>query len=78
MFCLPRFQDWVTGELLAYGSTWKIEVSPQEQLGQLVDDFVAGEVLTVGWQFKALNHHGAGIWELKTADLRIFGWFHFA
>ena len=26
-------------------------------------------------RFKPLNHLSEGVWELKTADVRIFGWF---
>ena len=35
----------------------------------------SGETLTYDWQFKPLNYVQDGIWELKTANLRIFGWF---
>lgn len=31
--------------------------------------------ITYEWHFKPLTHIEDGIWELKTADLRIFGWF---
>ena len=47
-----------------------------EQLAQYVDDFAAGTVLAVNWHLRTLNHLGDGIWELKTPDLRVFGWFH--
>ncbi len=32
-------------------------------------------MLTYSHRFKPLTHHRDGIWELKTPDLRIFGWF---
>src|SRR5262249_17769795 len=38
--------------------------------------FCSGETLTFSTQFKPLTHLKDGIWELKTPDLRIFGWFH--
>ncbi|MET0482541.1 MAG: hypothetical protein ABWZ27_06440 [Aestuariivirgaceae bacterium] len=75
MYALPRFETWVANELPGLESTWDIETSPEEQLAQYLDDFVAGEALLVGRQFRTLNHISAGIWELKMADLRVFGWF---
>ena len=47
-----------------------------EQLVARTDIFCSGETLTYGWHFKPLAHIQDGVWELKTADLRIFGWFH--
>lgn len=52
-----------------------IETSPKEQLDQLLVDFCAGVELMVDTQFKCLHPVGQGVWELKTADVRIFGWF---
>jgi hypothetical protein len=64
---------------LAVGSSWNLEETPEQQLDALTSSFVAGEPLAFGWQFKYLAHYGPtpeGIWYLKTADIRLFGWFH--
>jgi len=45
------------------------------QASALAEIFVSGETLTYSRQFKPLNHLGEGVWELKTADIRLFGWF---
>ncbi len=70
-----QMQNWLANTLPGHGSTWKIESQPDQQLDALVEAFASGEVLTYGWHFKPLNPVGEGVWELKTADLRIFGWF---
>jgi hypothetical protein len=76
LFASARLEAWITKELPRLESTWKIEVTPQEQLKEFLDgNFCPGETLTYAWQFKPLTHIRDGIWELKTADLRIFGWF---
>jgi hypothetical protein len=76
IYVSPRLKTWIENDLPTLESTWKIEVSPQEQLQAfLEEDFCPGEPLTYDWQFKPLTHIEDGIWELKTADLRIFGWF---
>jgi hypothetical protein len=71
----PRFHTRIANDLPGWTSIWKVEVSPTQQLDALVEVFCSGETLTFGTQFKPLNHLGNGIWELKTPDLRIFGWF---
>lgn len=49
--------------------------TPQEQLWDCWLRFCLGEVLHYGTHFKHLKHAGDGVWELKTVDVRIFGWF---
>lgn len=56
-------------------SQWEIESSPAEQLDELVYHFATGGQLDYPRQFHDLQHVRDGIWELKTADLRLFGWF---
>lgn len=75
IFLLPCARDWLVEVLPTTESTWKIEVSPVEQLDALVYEFCSGKPLKIGTRFKSLVHLGEGIWELKTADLRLFGWF---
>lgn len=75
IYVLPRLKTWLETTLPTLGSTWAIEESPAEQLDELAWTFCSGQTLTYGWQFKPLRPVGHGIWELKTADLRMFGWF---
>jgi hypothetical protein len=75
-YASQRMQKWVTEDLPKLESTWKIEQSPQEQLSELLDEiYCPEEPLTFGRQFRPLRYIVDGIWELKTADLRVFGWF---
>ncbi len=75
IFLLPRARDWLAKELLESTSNWNIEENPVQQLDALVYEFCIGEPLAIGQRFKALRPVGNGVWELKTADLRLFGWF---
>ena len=56
---------------------WNIEETPAQQLDALTAVFASGEPLAFGWQFKPLARvpHVEGVWYLKTADVRLFGWF---
>ena len=75
IFLLPPARDWIQNVLPTLGSTWNIEISPEEQLDTLFYEFCSGRPLAVGGQFKKLNPINNGMWELKTSDLRVFGWF---
>ncbi|WP_062176419.1 hypothetical protein [Sphingopyxis sp. C-1] len=75
IFLLPRARDWMEKELPDTASNWNIEEDPAQQLDALVYEFCVGEPLAIGQRFKAVRPVGDGVWELKTADLRIFGWF---
>ena len=56
-------------------SQWKVESSPIEQFDELTYHFVTGDSIDFPRQFRDLIHRRDGIWELKTPDLRLFGWF---
>lgn len=51
--------------------------SPLEQLDLLFYDFVSGEDLGYYERSHSMEPREPGIWELKTPDIRIFGWFVF-
>jgi hypothetical protein len=48
---------------------------PEEQVYGLLDLYISGERLNFGEMYKPLYPHERGIWELRTIDVRIFGWF---
>ena len=75
IYATPICWNRIENELGGYASTWSIEETPIQQFDALLEVFCSGETLTFDRRFKPLNHLGAGIWELKTADLRLFGWF---
>src|SRR5258708_3635038 len=71
----PKLRAWIEDVLPALESDRGIETPPVGQFDELMSVFCSGETLTYDWQFKPLNYVENGIWELKSADLRIFGWF---
>jgi len=76
IYASPRLKTWIENDLPQLESTWNIELTPQEQLQAFIEEvFCPREPLTYDWHFKPLTHIRDGIWELKTADLRMFGWF---
>ena len=77
LFLLPGLASRLDGLLATAGSTWNIEETPAQQLDALTASFVAGEPLVIGHQVKYLDYHkrAHGVWYLKTANTRVFGWF---
>ncbi len=75
IFLLPRALKWLSEVLPNAESDWNIQEEPSEQLDALFYEFCAGKSLQVETRFKCLTNLGEGIWQLKTADLRLFGWF---
>lgn len=72
---LPKAAQWMTQRLPNESSSWNIELSPQEQFDDLAYTFCSGRELVFEHQVAPIFHIEHGIWELKTADLRLFGWF---
>ena len=76
IYLLPRVVPVFANELVSWSSLWKIEQTPIQQIDALMETFCSGATLTFGPQFKPLTHIKDGVWELKTPDVRFFGWFH--
>jgi len=75
IYLSKRALEWLQNKLPQVGATWNTEVSPTEQLDALFYLFCSGQTITYDWRFKPLRSVELGIWELKTADIRLFGWF---
>lgn len=67
--------DWLRDTLPHMVSQVGAEDSPEEQVYALLELFVIGSQLNFGEMYKPLHPHERGVWELRTVDTRIFGWF---
>jgi hypothetical protein len=76
LYASPRLAKWLQETLPTLGSSWNIELSPAEQLDAFMAIYASGQTLTYPRAFHPIRHAGNGVWMLKTADLRVFGWFH--
>ena len=75
VYALPHLLPQLQTELPTYVSQWRVESSPLQQFDALLEVFCSGETLTFDRMFKPLTHIQDGVWELKSPDLRLFGWF---
>jgi hypothetical protein len=77
-----RTRDKMATEVPMWGSQHNISVMPLDQFSALASRFVSGSELVFDHDFKSLHryenglrNYDDGVWELKTADVRMFGWF---
>lgn len=75
IYASPRLVHWIDQTLHQLVSDLGVESSPLEQVGILFEEFCSGEELAVGPRFHVMRPAVASVWELKTPDIRIFGWF---
>lgn len=75
IYFLPQAANGLSDRLMAMVSEWNLEMEPAAQFDDLTHNFVTGGELNFPRQFNVLHHRRDGIWELKSADLRLFGWF---
>src|SRR5262249_38215357 len=54
---------------------WSRRLTPFEQVDQKLRDFVLGLPMAYEVDRKQIEGHPYFIWELKTVDIRVFGWF---
>src|SRR5205814_10087750 len=52
------------------------EFTPQEQLVERLRQWMAGHPMEYGRMFHDMEPSTDDVWEIKTADLRIFGWMY--
>lgn len=76
-YAYPRCLEWmnsvvptlVTGRLQS-------DLTPAEQLMTRLRQWITGKPMAYGRMFQDLMPPKDEVWELKTADLRIFGWMY--
>lgn len=72
----PSFLEWLRLRLESdERSTIGADLTPSEQLHSLLETFIVGRELAFNRQFHFVRPGERAVWELKTADLRVFGWF---
>nr|WP_082009776.1 hypothetical protein [Methylobacterium sp. ZNC0032] len=76
LYGTPDFVTWLTDRLrAAETSSISDDLSPAQQLDQIFYNFISGRPLIHSRQYRFIRAESHAVWELKTPDLRIFGWF---
>ncbi len=76
LYGTPDFVSWLDDRLRAEEpSPLAADVTPKEQLDALFYMFLSGRPLAYSRQFRYIKAEEHAVWELKTPDFRLFGWF---
>jgi|SRR5579871_415745 len=76
LYGTPQFVEWLKQVLDgAEPSRMLGQTSAAEQLDDLFHSFLRGDRLLLTRQFRVIRAEENAVWELKTPDIRIFGWF---
>jgi len=76
LYGTPGFVTWLNEILGGAEPKSRLgEATPAEQIDQLFHRFLSGSPLIHLRQFRFVRAEKNAVWELKTPDTRIFGWF---
>lgn len=77
LYAYPDCLDWMRVEVpkMVTGRV-QSSLAPKEQLINRLLQWITGKPMVRGRMFQDLLPQGDAVWELKTADLRIFGWIY--
>jgi hypothetical protein len=76
LYGTPEFVSWLQNVLDGAEPPDRLgDASIAEQIDDLFHSFLSGEQLTFTRQFRVVRAEENAVWELKTPDVRIFGWF---
>ena len=76
LYGTPDFIDWLGRLAKGAGPEQRLgEATAAEQVDDLFNTFLSGLPLVYMKQFRSIRSEKNAVWELKTPDVRIFGWF---
>jgi len=76
LFALPHVVEWLDQVLPNLEADFhEGRQDPLEQADDLFHDFVSGADFSFYERSHSMRPSDPGVWELKTPDLRLFGWF---
>jgi hypothetical protein len=80
LYAFPHVIEWLDKTLPSIRSDFAAfveqDLSPLEQVDALLHDFVSGADFAYYERSHAMTLLRFGVWELKTLDIRLFGWFY--
>ena len=75
VYFTPDFERWLDDTLPYERGRRGAQETPSEQADQVLYDFIVGRRMSYPQTIRSLNPQAQGVWELKTSDVRIFGYF---
>ncbi|WP_319796624.1 hypothetical protein [Nitrobacter sp.] len=76
MFAYPECIEWMKSVKTMTTGRVRSEFTPLEQLAERLRQWLSGHPMVYGRMFHDMEPTSDHVWELKTADLRVFGWMY--
>ena len=76
LFLFHELADWIDGTLVYQPRIRGRDLTPLEQVEALFHDFVYIKDFSGVGLFVNIIPQGEGVYEMKTPDVRVFGWFY--
>ena len=75
VYLAPEVDAWISTTLATAPVDRSRQLTPFEQVEQRLYDFAIGRPMAYGTEYHPLDPLGQAVWELKTVDVRLIGWF---
>ncbi len=75
IYFAPEFYNSGLDQIEGWPRVRGRNVTPYEQVEQVLYEFVVGEKMVLNQHHKLLNPLKQYVWELRPIDVRVFGWF---
>lgn len=75
LYVTPEFDRWLATELPTLPRDRGRNLAPLGQLDVLFHDFIVGFPMVYDVDRRRLEPQISNVWELKSEDIRVFGWF---
>src|SRR4051812_33740079 len=77
LYAYPECLDWMRHEIPTMRTGRLMSAfTPKEQLIERLRQWMSGDPMAYGRMFHDMEPRSDEVWEMKTADLRIFGWIY--
>jgi hypothetical protein len=77
LYGFPAFIEWLWQELPnLHPGRLRAAQSPKQQIDYRFYQWVSGQEISYNRMFKDLSPASAEVWEMKTVDVRVFGWMY--
>lgn len=75
MYASPLFWNWLHGPVMSAESFYSENAKPRYQARDLLKTYLSGKPFGSGRMFKRMRPASNDVFELRSPDLRFFGWF---
>lgn len=75
MYATPEFREWLNTTVKTAEPFYADNIAPRHQAFDLLKSFIVGKPFIGNRLFKRMRPNEQDIYELRTKDLRFFGWF---